>query len=307
MSAGRHKRLALVVFAVFVVGAFVVVAAAQGIGEPSVPDGDVAVVEEAPDGTITSRGVRPRARADRRPPGPQGGAGRGRPAVPAARDAAVSDLLLARWVLGEAEERGIEVTDARSTRSSRRSRSSSSAPRRSSSKFLEQLRLHRRGGARADRAAADLRARSRSDVLPEPSRDGRADAARSRPTTTRTRPVRAARDPRRPRRPDPTRRRRTRRSTRARGPTPPPKTWEQVAEKFSIDEATKGTGGCARRSSPGQSEPALDEQIFAAPEGELVGPFETDAGFYVIQVESDRRRRRRPRSSDVERADPRRP
>ena len=35
----------------------------------------------------------------------------------------------------------------------------------------------------------------------------------------------------------------------------------------------------------GQSEPALDEQIFTAPEGELVGPFETDAGFYVIRVE----------------------
>ena len=26
-------------------------------------------------------------------------------------DAAVSDLILSRWVLGEAEERGIEVTD----------------------------------------------------------------------------------------------------------------------------------------------------------------------------------------------------
>jgi hypothetical protein len=29
----------------------------------------------------------------------------------------------------------------------------------------------------------------------------------------------------------------------------------------------------------------LDEQIFAAPEGELVGPFEGDAGFYLIQVQ----------------------
>ncbi len=36
----------------------------------------------------------------------------------------------------------------------------------------------------------------------------------------------------------------------------------------------------------GQSEPALDEAIFAAAEGELVGPIQGDAGFYVIQVEA---------------------
>ena len=36
---------------------------------------------------------------------------------------------------------------------------------------------------------------------------------------------------------------------------------------------------------PGQSEPALDEQIFSAAEGELAGPFEGDSGFYVIRVE----------------------
>ena len=63
------------------------------------------------------------------------------------------------------------------------------------------------------------------------------------------------------------------------------KSFEQVAEELSIDEATKSTGGLREAVVEGQSEPALDEQIFAAPEGELVGPFETDAGFYVIRVE----------------------
>ena len=58
-----------------------------------------------------------------------------------------------------------------------------------------------------------------------------------------------------------------------------------MAKKYSIDEATKSTGGLRQGVVAGQSEPALDEQIFGAAEGELVGPFETDAGFYVIQVE----------------------
>ncbi len=70
-----------------------------------------------------------------------------------------------------------------------------------------------------------------------------------------------------------------------------PKGWEQVTKKYSIDEATKSTGGLRQRVVAGQSEPALDEQIFSAPEGELVGPFNTNAGFYVIQVEKITRRR----------------
>ena len=52
-DTGR-RRLALAVFSVFLVAAFVWVAAAQGLGDPSVPEGDIAIVEEAPDGTITT-------------------------------------------------------------------------------------------------------------------------------------------------------------------------------------------------------------------------------------------------------------
>src|SRR6185436_16373394 len=47
------KRLGLIVFGALFIALFVVVAIAQGIGGPSVPDGAIAVVEDAPDGTIT--------------------------------------------------------------------------------------------------------------------------------------------------------------------------------------------------------------------------------------------------------------
>jgi foldase protein PrsA len=67
---------------------------------------------------------------------------------------------------------------------------------------------------------------------------------------------------------------------------PSPKTWEKVAKKYSIDEATKSAGGLRERVAEGESEPALDEQIFGAPQGQLVGPFKTDAGYYVIEVET---------------------
>ena len=48
-SAGL-QRLALLGFAALLILLFVIFAVAQGIGHPSVPSGDVAVVEDAPDG-----------------------------------------------------------------------------------------------------------------------------------------------------------------------------------------------------------------------------------------------------------------
>ena len=61
--------------------------------------------------------------------------------------------------------------------------------------------------------------------------------------------------------------------------------FKKVASKYSIDEATKSTGGLRQGVVEGQSEPALDDQIFTAPLNQLVGPFKGDAGFYVIEVQ----------------------
>ena len=68
MSVPKDRRIVVaVVLAALLVVLFVGVAIAQGIGNPSVPSGDVAVVEDAPDGEITTGGVRPGAGAVGRP------------------------------------------------------------------------------------------------------------------------------------------------------------------------------------------------------------------------------------------------
>jgi parvulin-like peptidyl-prolyl isomerase len=45
------------------------------------------------------------------------------------------------------------------------------------------------------------------------------------------------------------------------------------------------SGGLRSGVAKGQSDPALEAQIFSAPQGQLVGPFKAQAGFYVIEVE----------------------
>ena len=69
------------------------------------------------------------------------------------------------------------------------------------------------------------------------------------------------------------------------GTDPSAEDWDAVAKEFSTDEATQDQGGLRRDVAEGQNEPALDEAIFSATTGEVVGPIEGESGSYVIQVE----------------------
>src|SRR5215203_3222519 len=58
----------------------------------------------------------------------------------------------------------------------------------------------------------------------------------------------------------------------------------KVAKKYSIDQASKAQGGKLPAVAKGQQEKALDQAIFKAKKGELVGPVKTQFGYYVFDV-----------------------
>jgi foldase protein PrsA len=60
--------------------------------------------------------------------------------------------------------------------------------------------------------------------------------------------------------------------------------FKAVAKKYSIDEASKNKGG-KLTVTKGQQEKALDQAVFAAKQGELVGPVKTQFGFYLFRVD----------------------
>ena len=62
------------------------------------------------------------------------------------------------------------------------------------------------------------------------------------------------------------------------------KGWQQAAARYTTDEATQNSGGFRPAVARGQDLPALEEQIFTAAQGELVGPFEVEGTFDLIQV-----------------------
>ncbi len=287
--SGNHKRIALVVLAAFLVIAFVWVAAAQGVSDPSVPDGDVAVVEDAPDPNDPDASELAITQEDFEAALQQTAARQGLGEVPPTddpqydllKDAAVSDLLLAAWVTGEAEERGIEVTDREIDEELETVKSQQFDTEKAFDQFLED------SGFTLDEARQRIALQLISDriqtaVLPEdPTVDEEEietfyDENLAQFQQPEARDVRviltkdeADADE----------------ALAALEADSSAKSFDEVAKKFSVDEATKSTGGLRQAVVEGQSEPLLDESIFSAPEGELVGPFEGDAGWYVIQVE----------------------
>ena len=60
--------------------------------------------------------------------------------------------------------------------------------------------------------------------------------------------------------------------------------WEEVAKKFSTDDASKAQGGKLPNVTKGQQEKAFDTAIFDAEKAEITGPVKTQFGYYVFRV-----------------------
>jgi foldase protein PrsA len=60
--------------------------------------------------------------------------------------------------------------------------------------------------------------------------------------------------------------------------------FRQIARRYSIDDASKRTGG-KLTITKGQHERALDDAVFRARRGQLVGPVKTQLGWYVFRVD----------------------
>jgi foldase protein PrsA len=60
--------------------------------------------------------------------------------------------------------------------------------------------------------------------------------------------------------------------------------WSAAAKKYSVDPASKEQGGKLLGVSKGQQDPQFDAAIFAAVQGKIAGPVKTNAGYYVFRV-----------------------
>lgn len=109
----KSHRTGLIAFGAVFVVLFAWIAVTEGIGKPSVPSGDVAVVEEVPDGAgnITEASYQVAFRQSWKRAGLNAAPERGDAQYETARDGALNDLLDQAWLTGEAAELGISASD----------------------------------------------------------------------------------------------------------------------------------------------------------------------------------------------------
>ena len=261
--------------AVFLVAFFVVVAIAQGIGNPSVPSDDVAVVEDAPDGNISKDEFdtaleQTAAGQQIKVPSPDS------PQYATIRDTALSNLITTRWIAGEAEDRGISVSDTEIDNYIKQ-------------QFGDQFeQAAKQAGFTQDQARQQVEfillgqelqkevVGTGTPSVPQDLVQRFYDANRAQFTQPETRDVREIVNKDQAK---------VEEAKSILEQDDSPASWKKVAAKFSTDKATKSNGGLRKAVAQGQSEPALDEQIFSAPTGVLVGPFKGQAGFFVIEVD----------------------
>ncbi len=277
------RRTGLIVFGVAFIALFVIVAIAEGIGNPSVPSGDVLVVEDTPGdiGNVSQAEfdhaleLAAKQGGEKKVPKP------GDAKYDELKESAVNFKLEGIWIQGLANEWGIEVSDKEVAKQLAKVKKESFKSAAEFKKFLKE----------SGYTPADVKERVKIELLseklqeelkeraPTPSQsdvENYYEAAKATQFTTKpTRDVRVVvnKD-----------RKKAEKASAALTKDNTAKNWRKVAKKYSEDPTTKESGGLKKGVQEGVEEEPLDADIFGANEGQIIGPVKTKAGFTVFEV-----------------------
>jgi foldase protein PrsA len=282
-SAGL-QRLALLAFAALLILLFAIFAIAQGIGQPSVPSGAVAVIEDAPDdlGTITEEqfqhALDQAAAQGKVTPVPKPGDEK----YDELKETALGEVMDSIWIRGQAEEMGISVTEQEIADELKKLKKKSFKTEQQYEEFLKE----------ANFTQADVDTRVTIQMLSEqiqtqvteeaPIPSNREievyyEAAKaSQYTTPESRDVRVIKNKDKAK---------VEEAKAALEKDDSDKSWEAVAKKYSTD-TTKNIGGLqsAVTEGAGTLQEPLEGEVFAAEQGELAGPIKDGQAYTLFEV-----------------------
>lgn len=298
LSASR-KRLVVILFALLLVIVVALVAATTGLGRSGIPGDAVAVVDDIDDGDVTrddyDRALEQSAARlglDEVPPPSD-------PQFAQINDETMQGLLLAIWAEGEAADRGIVISDA-DVQSELDEIQNSFKDEEEFAKVVERSKFCTEEEIDADTPpaeCADVKNQARllalqrklSEAFTTEPEVTDADIEEFYETNIESFETPATRSARVILNEDEA----TVSDAQAELEDLSPDdegyeaAWKKAAAEFSQDQASKDRGGLLEGLVEGQGDPQLDEAIFSAEVGELVGPIETDRGFYLVQVTED--------------------
>jgi foldase protein PrsA len=277
-----NKRTAAIVLAALLVLVVALVAATSGFGDESVADDSVAVVDgdqiskEDFDRALGQAAARQGAAQNCQGPGPDD------PAYAALRDEALNDILDTAWINGEAEERGVEVSDREVQQEFEQTRAQNFKTDQEYEDFLKTSCFTQ------EDVDARVRLQLVSTKIQEAITEGGGevseddvqtfyDANKEQFAQPEQRNIRIVLNE------DPEKAQQAADQLKQDNS---PENWNKVASELSTDASSKDAGGVRESITSGVFPEEVDAQIFDAPEGEVVGPIETPTGTYVFQVDT---------------------
>jgi parvulin-like peptidyl-prolyl isomerase len=278
------RRRAALIFGVLFLALFLVVAIAEGLGDPDVPGGDAALVEDVPGdlGKVSEADVE---HAIELAAAQEGGAKEspkpGDPKYDELKEQAMQSVLEGIWIQGVADEWGIEVTDQEVEKELKKVKKESFQSEAEFQKFLKEskytpkdidlrikiqilsAKLQEELQEKAPKPSeaeieAYYQAAKATQFTQEPSVDVRLIVNKDRTKAKEARDALTG---------DNT-----------------AKNWSKVAKKYSEDPATKETGGLQKGIQEGVTEEPLDAAFFGTPEGQVEGPIKAQRGYTVFEV-----------------------
>jgi parvulin-like peptidyl-prolyl isomerase len=281
-SAGL-RRLALFAFAGLLVLLFVGFAIAQGIGNPSVSSGDVAVIEDAPPGlgTVTEAQLRHAiviaAAAGQVKPAPKPGDEK----YEELKKAALSELFESVWIQGLAEEMGISATPKEIAKELKKVETQQFESKKQFQEFLKEAHFTP-ADVKERITILILKEQIQEQIQGEPSVPSSREikeyyeaAKSSQYTTPESRDIRTVLNKDKAK---------VEEAKAELEKDDSVQSWEKVTKKFSTDPATKGKGGLQAGISEGGVPEPLNAAVFAAPQGGVEGPVKDSRGYIVFEV-----------------------
>jgi hypothetical protein len=263
----------------FLAASLVWVGLALGIGHPSPSTGEVAVIEDAPDGHITVDQFNAALKQTALGQGLQNVPKSSDPQYQTLKDTALSNLITSRWIAGEAASRGITASET-DVQNWIKQNIGGPSQFKQAAKQAGFTPAQARQQARIIVLSQELQKEvipTKAPTVSEALVRNFYEANKSQFAQPETRDVREIVNKDKSK---------VEQAKRILERDDSPASWKKVAAKYSTDKATKSNGGLRQGVAQGQSEPALDQQISSAPTGQLVGPFKGKAGWYLIEVEN---------------------
>ncbi len=277
------RRLGLLVFGALFVVLFVVVAIAVGVGDPSVPSGDAAVVQDAPGdlGTVPVSKVEHAIELAAAGAGEKTTPKPGDPKYDEMKETAVNSVLEGIWIQGLAAQWGIEVSEKEVEAEIKKVKKESFKSPAEFQKFLKES--HFTSADVHEKVLIQMLSKELQEQLkekaPTPSKNeitAYYEAAKATQFTTKpSRDIRTILTKKQDK---------AQEAADALAKDNSAKNWEKVAKKYSEDPTTKESGGLQKAVQEGTLEEPLNAEVFGTPEGELKGPTKGKGGYVVYEV-----------------------